>query len=280
MKQNIITILLIFLLVSSGLGIAAFTMSFTKKCTEGFDSKCSGKICNIYETQCSSPSPGPFPACCPSGYDCSALPGHIGGECRSHPSPCVYPFSCRRQPYGPSSSQQKCGCPIGDNWKKGKYDGSCIGVWSDCDPGLKCGENNTCQFKSPKGQQDFYMPCNNNDDCHSKFCNTEGAQVCAGAAGFNATYGATCQCPYEGSGWFKGKYGGICSPGSCDPGLKCDENNTCQFKSPKGQQPGYPCNGNNDCAESLRCDTTESQPFLNKCNRGGFNATYGAKCTI
>lgn len=30
-------VLLIFLLICSGLGIAAFTMSFTKKCGEGFD---------------------------------------------------------------------------------------------------------------------------------------------------------------------------------------------------------------------------------------------------
>ena len=47
-------VLLIFLLICSGLGIAAFTMSFTKKCGEGFVVSCD--------------SPCPTPVAPPSGW--------------------------------------------------------------------------------------------------------------------------------------------------------------------------------------------------------------------
>ena len=160
MKQKIVIILLIFLLICSGLGIAAFTMSFTKKCGEGFYSKCEkpNTLCNPYENDpCTFGHVVGFETCCnpplpgESNIDvCPRTGGHYHATCDDNDTnlkKCFPQFQCEIFKHEPGTRGQ-CETYYNDNtWKEGRYDGPCKDGPPEkaCDPGLKCDNKKICQ---------------------------------------------------------------------------------------------------------------------------------------
>lgn len=93
-------VLLIFLLICGGLGIAAFTMSFTRKCGEGF----AGQSC---EADAADPC-GRNGEFCAYGYchKCeSCLEGHV---CRYHPEYIDRCYDYGKKKEHPCSINEQC----------------------------------------------------------------------------------------------------------------------------------------------------------------------------
>ena len=249
-------VLLIFLLICSGLGIAAFVMSFTKKCGEGFS--CDGEYMD-------------------NGCNCSSSSYCGSGNCKHIGELIDIPVE-----WSGNELWQKSGAgntsiciPGGTgNLDKGEY----CAENADCKSDLVCGPHiagwgngvkgmtTKCMVKESNamGRQDFDM-CLHGEDCGSGNCGTNG--FCAPKKGLQK--GQPC-------GHFDYKIADIqCNQDKTQWGQGCGWCNNVGDNFPIGQCVSA---GTGDIPSGSECNTRNIRTAKCQCIKPAECSTNEGKC--